>query len=75
MEGGGDALVTDIDARRPHAGPAPDDLAALPDDPAELKRRVFELQFENDLMREVLRAVKKAPASTRGASRTGRRRR
>lgn len=61
LEGGGDALVTDIDARRPHAGPAPDDLAALPDDPAELKRRVFELQFENDLMREVLRAVKKGP--------------
>lgn len=50
-------------------------LSGLPDDPEELKRIVFEPRFENDLMREVVEVVKKTDASTRGACRTGRRRR
>lgn len=57
LEGGVRALMTDIDWRR--ADPSPEDLAGLPDDPDELKRIVLDLRFEADLMREVVKAVKK----------------
>lgn len=57
LEEGACALVTDIDRGR--RTPVPGDLSGLPDDPEELKRLVFELKFENDLMREVVEVVKK----------------
>lgn len=57
LEKGAAALMTDID----RSGRPRGEAGALPDDPEELKRRVLELQFENDLMREVVELVKKDP--------------
>ena len=48
-------------------------LENLPDDPKELKRIIFDLQFENDVRGEVIEIVKKTEAFTRRGSRTGRR--
>lgn len=58
-ERGADALMTKADVDCPD--PTPEELQALPDDIEELKRRVFELEFENRLMREVVDMVKKDP--------------
>ena len=49
-----------IDARPRHKEP-PMDLANLPDDPEELKRIIFDLQFELDLKEAVVDIVKKDP--------------
>lgn len=53
--------------RSRNAGDGNDDVEAL-------RRRVEELELENALMREVVEVVKKTPAPTCGACRTGRRR-
>lgn len=55
LEKGAAALMTGIDRKGSARGKA----GALPDDPEELRRRIRELQFENDLMREVVELVKK----------------
>ena len=54
-------------------GGAAVDLGNLPDDPDELKRIIFDMQFGVDLKDAVCDILKKTQASTQGRSRTGRR--
>lgn len=49
------------------------DLKNLPDDPDELKKIIFDMQFEIDLREAVCDILKKTQASTRRRFRTGRR--
>ena len=49
-------------------------LDDLPDDPEELKRIIFDMQFEIDLTRAAVEILKKDPGADPGRSPTGRRR-
>ena len=48
------------------------DLDNLPDDPNELKKIIFDMQFEMDLKEALVDILKKTPASTRRSLRTKR---
>ncbi len=59
-EKGIDAIMAKDDITLP--SPTPEDLAALPDDVEKLKEMCFELKFENDTMKEVVKILKKDPS-------------
>ena len=64
-ERGEAGLVTEEEARRRVEMRSAD---GLPDDPAELKAMVIELQFQADLARELLEIVKKRPRRRPGGA-------